>query len=302
MILVSSCLAGENCRYDGNNRLVAEIEELIQQKKAKMVCPELLGGFSVPREPAEIVGGTGEDVLKGNAKVIDKSGNDVTSLYIEGAKKTLTIAKEMKAETVVLKENSPSCGSSMIYNGTFTGERLAGNGVTAALLKKEGFLVMSETDWLNKLNQKTFGDKLEGRHYRKRRTAYAVIYDDKLGCAAVQTGSGHYFLLGGGLEGKETEEACIKREILEEIGYEASVDRWIGRAGQYFASSNTQEAIFNEASFYIAKLHTKIQEPIEEDHQLVWIKPDSVDELLFHEHQRWAIKKGLKSLFKSHEL
>lgn len=151
MILVSSCLAGENCRYDGNNRLVEEIEQLIQQKKAKMVCPELLGGFSVPREPAEIVGGTGEDVLKGNAKVIDKSGNDVTFLYIEGAKKTLMIAKEMKAETVILKENSPSCGSSMIYNGTFTGERLAGNGVTAALLKKEGFRVMSETDWLNEV-------------------------------------------------------------------------------------------------------------------------------------------------------
>ncbi|MGG3570940.1 DUF523 domain-containing protein [Bacillus gobiensis] len=149
MILVSSCLAGENCRYDGNNRFVEEIEQLIQQRKAKMVCPELLGGFSTPREPAEIVGGTGEDVLAGSAKVIDKSGNDVTSQYIEGAKKTLTIAREMKAETVVLKENSPSCGSSMIYNGTFTGEQLAGNGVTTALLKKEGFRVMSETDWLN---------------------------------------------------------------------------------------------------------------------------------------------------------
>ncbi|ALC80252.1 MULTISPECIES: DUF523 domain-containing protein [Bacillus] len=151
MILVSSCLAGENCRYDGNNRFVEEIEQLIQQRKAKMVCPELLGGFSTPREPAEIVGGTGEDVLAGSAKVIDKSGNDVTSQYIEGAKKTLTIAREMKAETVVLKENSPSCGSSMIYNGTFTGEQLAGNGVTTALLKKEGFRVMSETDWLNEV-------------------------------------------------------------------------------------------------------------------------------------------------------
>jgi 8-oxo-dGTP diphosphatase len=156
---------------------------------------------------------------------------------------------------------------------------------------------MSETDWLNEVNPQTFGEKIEGLHYLTRKTAYAVIFDEKLGFASVKTRSGKHFLLGGGIEGDETEEECIKREILEEIGYEASVDRWIGRAGQYFVSTNTQQAVFNEASFYIAKLHKKIQEPIEEDHQLIWIKTDLVDKMLFHEHQRWAVKKSFKSLF-----
>lgn len=79
--LVSSCLAGVACRYNGTASLDAKIQELVEQEQAKMVCPELLGGFSTPREPAEIIGGTGKDVLSGTAKVIEKSGNDVTDLY-----------------------------------------------------------------------------------------------------------------------------------------------------------------------------------------------------------------------------
>lgn len=79
--LVSSCLAGVACRNNGTASLDAKIQELVEQEQAKMVCPELLGGFSTPREPAEIIGGTGKDVLSGTAKVIEKSGNDVTDLY-----------------------------------------------------------------------------------------------------------------------------------------------------------------------------------------------------------------------------
>jgi len=117
---------------------------LIEAKEAIAVCPELLGGFSTPREPAEIIGGNGEDVLDGKAKVIEKSGRDVTELYIKGAYLTLKKAIEVNATVVVLKEYSPSCGSSMIYNGEFIGEKKAGNGVTAALLKRNGIQVMSE--------------------------------------------------------------------------------------------------------------------------------------------------------------
>jgi len=97
-----------------------------------------------PREPAEIIGGIGEDVLDGKAKVIEKSGKDVTDLYIKGAYATLNKAKEINAIVVVLKEYSPSCGSSMIYNGEFIGKKLEGMGVTSALLKRNGLKVISE--------------------------------------------------------------------------------------------------------------------------------------------------------------
>lgn len=145
MILVSSCLAGVECRYDGRHSYIDKINQLVEEQKAIIVCPELLGGFQTPREPAEINGGTGEDVLNGNAVILTKSGENVTDLYIKGAYKTLEIAREIQADTVVLKENSPSCGKRPgIYNGSFSGQKIAGNGITAALLKREGFRVISE--------------------------------------------------------------------------------------------------------------------------------------------------------------
>lgn len=144
MILVSSCLAGLQVRYNGTHCLNHRISKLIEEGKAMPVCPELLGGFLTPREPAEIIGGNGEDVLDGKAKVIEKSGKDVTELYIKGAYTTLKKAKEVNATVVVLKEYSPSCGSSMIYNGKFEGEKVAGNGVTTALLRRNGLHVISE--------------------------------------------------------------------------------------------------------------------------------------------------------------
>lgn len=113
MIIVSSCLAGMKVRYNGTDSLDETIRKLVEEKKAVTVCPELLGGFATPRDPAEIVGGTGEDVLDGKASVVEKSGEDVTELYMKGAYETLRIAKELGANTVVLKENSPSCGSSL---------------------------------------------------------------------------------------------------------------------------------------------------------------------------------------------
>ncbi|MCG7314831.1 DUF523 domain-containing protein [Priestia flexa] len=117
---------------------------MIEKKQAITVCPELLGGFSTPREPAEIVGGNGEDVLDGKAKVIEKSGRDVTKLYIKGAYATLRKAQEVGTTVVILKEFSPSCGSSMIYNGEFKGKKIVGNGVTTALLERNGIQVVSE--------------------------------------------------------------------------------------------------------------------------------------------------------------
>lgn len=144
MILVSSCLAGLEVRYNGTHCLNNKIRQMINEKKAITVCPELLGGFSIPREPAEIIGGDGNDVLDGNARVIEKSGRDVTEKYIKGAYITLQKAQEVKATAVVLKEFSPSCGSSSIYNGEFQGKIISGDGVTTALLKRNGIKVVSE--------------------------------------------------------------------------------------------------------------------------------------------------------------
>ncbi|MDQ6597831.1 DUF523 domain-containing protein [Bacillus salipaludis] len=151
MIFVSSCLAGLDVRYNGTNCLNDKISKLVEENKAITICPELLGGFSTPREPAEIIGGNGEDVLDGNAKVVDKSGKDVTQLYIKGAYSTLEQAIELNATLVVLKENSPSCGSLTIYNGEFTGKKIMGMGVTSALLKRNGLKVISEEQFADTL-------------------------------------------------------------------------------------------------------------------------------------------------------
>jgi uncharacterized protein YbbK (DUF523 family) len=149
MLVVSACLAGMKVRYNGTDCLEDVIGEMVRSGKAVTVCPELLGGFQTPREPAEIQGGTGEDVLDGTARVVDRSGADVTEQYIAGAIETLAICRKMGATEIVLKENSPSCGSSMIYNGDFSGEKIPGEGVTTALLKRNGIKVWSEEDAVN---------------------------------------------------------------------------------------------------------------------------------------------------------
>ncbi|MNH82762.1 hypothetical protein D3C87_679990 [compost metagenome] len=153
MILVSSCLAGLEVRYNGTHSLDERIQNLLEEGQAVTVCPELLGGFITPREPAEIQGGDGEDVLRGTAKVIEKSGRDVTQMYVDGAQRTLIKARELGATMVILKEYSPSCGSAVIYNGKFADQKTAGVGVTTALLRQHGIQVVSETTWLGSMQE-----------------------------------------------------------------------------------------------------------------------------------------------------
>jgi uncharacterized protein YbbK (DUF523 family) len=138
MILVSACLSGINCTWDGKNRLDKEVKKLVARKLALPVCPEVLGGRDIPRTRTEIKGGRGEDVLCGRAKVIDERGEDVTDEFIKGAYKALEIAKKHNIEKAILKSKSPSCGVGKIYDGSFKGRLVKGDGVTAALLKKEG--------------------------------------------------------------------------------------------------------------------------------------------------------------------
>ncbi|MGV7115292.1 DUF523 domain-containing protein [Paenibacillus kyungheensis] len=144
MIGISACLTGVACRYDGRSNLVQPLDQLIQQGKAVSFCPEVLGGLTTPREPAEIVGGTAEDVWLGNAKVITISGEDVTESFQAGAKRALEQAQQAKITVAVLKANSPSCGSQMVYDGTFSGNKIIGSGLTAALFRQNNIQVVDE--------------------------------------------------------------------------------------------------------------------------------------------------------------
>jgi len=145
MYLVSSCLAGVNCRYDGKNSENNFVIELVKQGKAVPVCPEQLGGLATPRPGCEIV-----KYKNANKKVISKDGQDFTNEFIEGAEKTLAIAKALVVKKAILKSKSPSCGCGFIYDGTFSRELIEGNGLTAELLIKNGIEVYTEND-LDKL-------------------------------------------------------------------------------------------------------------------------------------------------------
>lgn len=138
MILVSACLAGVNCAWDGRDRLDPEIKKMVDSGLAKAICPEVAGGRPVPRTRTEITGGSGEDVLEGMARVYDENGIDVTAEFLKGAEAALNMAKRFNIKEAVLKSKSPSCGVGKIYDGTFKGKLLHGDGVTTALLKKEG--------------------------------------------------------------------------------------------------------------------------------------------------------------------
>ncbi|ULG72476.1 DUF523 domain-containing protein [Macrococcus brunensis] len=146
MILISSCLVGQPVRYDGRNQLDLRLRQWVEDGKAMPVCPEVMGGLLVPREPAEIVGGDGEAVWQGDGRVLTVSGQDVTEQFKQGALQTLEICQKHQVTMVILKENSPSCGSHMIYNGQFDGTKQAGLGVTSALLKRYGIQVINEKD------------------------------------------------------------------------------------------------------------------------------------------------------------
>jgi len=145
-MLVSACLLGVNCRHDGKNKLNEKITRLATQKFLIPVCPEQLGGLGTPREPMRIIDGAGAEVLDGKAKVMNKSGKDVTENLVRGAEEVLKIAKSLGVKDVILKARSPSCGCGKIHSGAFPDRLVEGDGVTAALLKKSGICVITEDD------------------------------------------------------------------------------------------------------------------------------------------------------------
>ena len=144
MILISACLAGVCCRYDGTARPSRQILDLIGLGEPYvLVCPESLAGLGIPRSPAEISGGTAKDVLSGRATVKTKQGRDVTEEYIKGARAALGIAREKGVKKAYLKEKSPCCGTLKVYDGTFSGTLRDGSGIFAELLKDEGIEIIS---------------------------------------------------------------------------------------------------------------------------------------------------------------
>lgn len=144
LTIVSSCLAGVPCRYDGRAKPDPEIVAAAARGEVVPLCAEIAGEMPTPRPAAEIRGGDGADVLAGRARVVDITGTDVTDAFVRGARAVARIAVEHGAMHAVLQERSPSCGCGAIYDGTFSGTLRPGDGVTAAALRDVGVTVRGQ--------------------------------------------------------------------------------------------------------------------------------------------------------------
>ena len=142
MYLISACLIGVNCKYNGAANLDQGLLKLFMEGQAIAICPEVLGNLSIPRNPCEIV--KADD---GSIKVMSKYGKDCSFNFIEGARKTLEICKSAGVDKAILQSRSPSCGYGKIYDGTFTGKLIDGNGLTAQLLSEYGIKIFTDKNW-----------------------------------------------------------------------------------------------------------------------------------------------------------
>lgn len=140
-ILVSACLLGENCKYSGGNNKCDDVIRLGEKHKLVPICPECFGGLPIPRVPSEIK----------NGRVYSKTGEDLTEAFHDGAEKALYVAEESGCQLAILKERSPSCGFGKIYDGSFTGKTIDGNGITAQLLYDHGITILGESK-IDKIN------------------------------------------------------------------------------------------------------------------------------------------------------
>ncbi|VVQ08598.1 hypothetical protein PS918_04978 [Pseudomonas fluorescens] len=146
-ILVSRCLLGHRVRYDGGaSGPFDQLQLWLDEGRVVPLCPEVAGGLPTPRAAAEIPGGQGAQVLEGQASVITTEGEDVSAQFLCGAYQALELVRKHGIRIAVLKANSPSCGNRLTYDGTFSGVKVSGEGVTAALLKRHGVQVFSELE------------------------------------------------------------------------------------------------------------------------------------------------------------
>ncbi|MBF9016344.1 MULTISPECIES: DUF523 domain-containing protein [unclassified Oceanispirochaeta] len=145
-ILISACLLGWEVRYNGSSLALSSqiLDRWLLEDRILPSCPEVDGGMVIPRAPAEITEGEGLDVLEGRSCVADINGLDVTEYFVRGAETALKLCREHNIKVAVLADGSPSCGSSLIYNGRFEAVKNAGAGVTAALLRQHGIQVFTQ--------------------------------------------------------------------------------------------------------------------------------------------------------------
>jgi len=141
-VLISACLVGENCRFDGEHSLRNELLELLEGKDLIPVCSEVEGGLSVPRPPAEIRAG----------RVYRQSGEDVTSNFNKGAEICLKLGKTHEATLAILKSRSPACGCGQVYDGSFSGKLVEGDGIFTKTLKNAGIECISDEDYLSNIS------------------------------------------------------------------------------------------------------------------------------------------------------
>ena len=135
-LLISSCLLGNNVKYNGKNNYIKEVELLKNKYNLIVICPEIMGGLPIPRIPSEVL----------NDKVINKEGIDVTSNFIKGKDEAIKLVKKYNIKKALLKEGSPSCGSKYIYDGTFSGKKIEGYGITTKALKELGLDIYNENE------------------------------------------------------------------------------------------------------------------------------------------------------------
>ncbi|MGI9282379.1 MAG: DUF523 domain-containing protein [Endozoicomonas sp.] len=145
-ILVSACLLGDPVRYNGKAKIADDFWLNVWRKEGRIisVCPELEGGLPVPRPPAEIVEGLAGCVIDGSAEVETECGQNVTKPFLTGANKALQLCQKHGIQIAILTEGSPSCGSSKVYDGTFSGQKITGQGVTSAFLERHGVSVFNQ--------------------------------------------------------------------------------------------------------------------------------------------------------------
>jgi len=147
-ILISACLLGRKVRYNGSDK-ASGFQRILDRWQARgwlvPLCPEIAVGFATPRPPAEIQGHGGAAVLDGKARITEDTGGDVTDLYVQAAQEAVALAQRNGCRHAVLTDGSPSCGSTFIYDGSFTGVREAGVGTTTAALQRAGIQVWPET-------------------------------------------------------------------------------------------------------------------------------------------------------------
>lgn len=135
-IMVSACLLGENCKYNGGNNLSEKVMKVIEGHEVIPVCPEVMGGLPIPRVPSEIVNGV----------VTSAEGRSVDMEFRKGAQMGLSLAKKNNVDLVILQSRSPSCGAKQIYDGTFSGNKIDGQGVFAKMLIENGFRIVDVED------------------------------------------------------------------------------------------------------------------------------------------------------------